>query len=253
MRPGGISTSGLGLALAGALCILSASGQPAGDKLAFEVASIKPSKPGGILSGGLYPGGRFAVSNITLRLLIEQAYRIRPYQHRGGPTWLDSDTFDVNAEAGRTISNDEFRAMLQSLLAERFRLVMHEDSRRLSGYALAAGKSGPQLQRAKAEPGGRFGVRTFGGRMSGPASMQQLADAIGAALETPVVDRTGLEGYFDFSFPWTPGVRTPQPQNAIDAPPSLFTALEDLGLKLQPEKNLAPLFVIDRAELPSEN
>lgn len=242
-------------AVLAALSLSSLWGQPTRENLLFEVASVKPSKPGGILSGGLSPGGRFVANNTTLRLLIEQAYGIQPYQHKGGPNWLDSETFDVNAEAGRTITSEELHRMLQALLADRFKLAMHQDPKKLAGYVLVVGKRGTKLQEAQKGPGVRFGVRNFGGQMSGPASMQQLAEAVGRALQTPVVDKTGLQGSFDFSFPWSPLRRTAQPPNAadIDQPPSLFTSLDELGLNLQPEKDLAPLFVIDHAERPSEN
>jgi uncharacterized protein (TIGR03435 family) len=230
-------------------------GQSTEGALSFEVASVKPSAPGGLRSGGLYPGGRLVSMNVTLRLLIEQAYGIQYFQHKGGPSWLDSATFDVVAQAGRGITNEEASRMLQSLLADRFKLAMHEDARKLPGYILVVGKSGSKLQEAKRGPGIRFGVRSFGGQMSGPASMQQLAAMVGSVLQTPVVDKTGLQGYFDFSFPWRPEARTTQPQNPpeIDPTPSLFTSLEELGLKLEPQKDLAPLFIIDRAERPSEN
>jgi uncharacterized protein (TIGR03435 family) len=238
-----------------ALSLSTLSGQPASEALSFEVASVKPSKPGGLLSGGLYPGGRYVTMNTTLRLLIEGAYNIQPYQHKGGPNWIDSQTFDVIAEAGRTVTNDEVRRMLQSLLADRFKLVMHEDPRKLAGYVLVVSKRGAKLKEAKMGPGVRPGVRTLGGQMSGPATMQQLAQTVGNVLRTPVVDRTGLQGYFDFSFPWSPVTGTAQPQNAAngDQPLSLFTSLDELGLQLQSEKDLAPLFIIDHAELPSEN
>ena len=242
--------------LAPLLLLSTARGQPTAERLSFEVTSVKPSKSGGILSGGLSPGGRYTASNTTLRLLLEQAYRIQPYQHHGGPAWLDSDTFDVIAEAGRPITNDEVRQMLRALLADRFKLVMHEDSAKLSGLALVTGKRGPKVQQAKTGSDIKYFVRTFGGQITGPASMSQLAEMLGNILQAPVIDKTGLPGYFDFSFPWTPARRTPvQNENPadIDQSSSLFSSLEDLGLKLESQKGLAPSFTIDHAERPSEN
>lgn len=247
------------------LCLVSLTlpsvfGQSTAEPLAFEVASVKPSPPDGSHVMGLYPGGRFVATGATLRILIELAYRIQPYQHKGGPGWLDSDRFDVIAQAGRSVGNDEVDRMLQTLLADRFKLAMHQDPKLLPGFMLVVAKHGPKL---KGQSQGPFAVRPgpkMGRRIIGPASMQQLAESLGRMLGRPVVDKTGLPGHFDFSLDWTPD-NPPAPANQPDLPQApgaftdgLLTALEDqLGLKLEPQKDLGTLYIIDHVERPSEN
>ena len=228
-------------------------GQSAEVHPTFEVVSVKPSAPGGVPFMGLQPGGRFTALQTTLRLLIERAYHIQPYQHEGGPAWMDSEKFDVIGQAGRTVTNDELSEMLKTMLADRFKLRIHRDTHRVDGYALVVAKSGVKIRSARPEAGTRYGVRTFPlGQMTGPASLGQLAVIIGGALRAPVVDRTGLEGYFDFTIHYSPiGANT---ADQLDSAPNIFVALDDqAGLKLEAEKELADLYVIDSADHPSAN
>jgi len=155
--------------------------------------------------------------------------------------------------------------MVQKLLAERFKLAFHRDKKELSVYAITVGKNGHKLTKSEGNPSGLPGL-FFRGLGNLPVTNATLADFAGvmqtAVLDRPVVDQTGIVGRWDFTLNWTPdefqfgglGVRVPPPGNAADAPPDLFTAVqEQLGLKLESTKAPAEVFVVDRAEKPSEN
>jgi uncharacterized protein (TIGR03435 family) len=120
--------------------------------LAFEVASIKPNIPDG--SGQMrmgtqpLPGGRLNVTNASLKMLIRFAYNIDDAQISGGPSWLDSDRYDIVAKGEGNATTDQLRQMLQSLLADRFQLKFHHDSKELPVYALLAARNGPKLKPA---------------------------------------------------------------------------------------------------------
>src|SRR5579862_4996619 len=123
---------------------------------AFEVASITPSKPGtpapAMEHAGVvqftYPGGRFNAEATTLKFLVEWAYGIQPSQHSDGPAWMGSDRYDIRATAGRSASDAEMKVMTQALLAERFHLKLHHESKELSVYVLSVGKTAPKLARS---------------------------------------------------------------------------------------------------------
>ena len=205
---------------------------------AFDVASVKPNKTGiAKVSIQTIPGGRFTAENVTLRMLIRNAFQLQDSQLSGGPKWLDEDRFDIVA---KTPSGDElgdpFKAeqigqpsrgqlMLRALLAERFKLQVHTERREMSTYALVQtrrdGTLGPQLQRSDAdcsapdadrrEPPSALGVRQRcglrlmpGSMTGGGASMSQLANSLAAFVGRIVFDRTGLAGDFDFTLKWTP-------------------------------------------------
>ena len=263
------------------------------DKPSFEVASVKPNKSGdGRVAIGNQPGGRFTATNVPLRLLIRVAYKIQDFQVVGAPDW--SDRFDIVAKAASDIPPEPpgappgpLQFMLQSLLAERFKLVAHPETRELPIYALTIarsdGKLGPGLRQAAVDcqaslaaarargngpppfpgPGERptCGLRMAPGLMSGGGvSISQLADTLSPFLQRVVIDRTGLAGNFDVDLTWTPEQlpQGPPPPGAPPLPPidpngpSLFTALqEQLGLKLDSTKGSVSVLVIDHAEQPA--
>ena len=244
----------------------------------FEVASIKPNVnyDGRILLQVL-PGGGLTTSGATLSFLLTLAYEVRSFQISGGAGWINSERFDVVAKSDRStgsqndpsdptrITAEQLKAMqqqmrpkLQALLADRFKLTLHRETREESVYALVAGKGGIKFQQANGNFGGlRIGKSQFTG--SG-ASVEMLATALANQLGRPVVDRTGLKSQFDFKLEWTPdavqasppGVDTPSP--ASPGGPSIFTAIqEQLGLKLESSKGPVEMLVIDHVERPSEN
>jgi uncharacterized protein (TIGR03435 family) len=243
------------------------------------------------------PGGRFTATNISLKALIHFAYGVQDFQISGGPAWLESDKYDVEAKAEgssegdmrsmseeqRQLELDKRKLMMQALLAERFRLVLHKESKEAPIYALVVAKNGPKLKEATAEelappnlkdmpdrPDRKGllrgeGMRMGRGEVSGQAvKLGFLADVLSnqPELGRTVLDKTGLTGTYDFTLKWTPE----EPPGAMfkgpgDAPPaadangpSLFTALEEqLGLKLESQKGPVDLLVIDHAEKASEN
>jgi uncharacterized protein (TIGR03435 family) len=141
-------TFGRAVASAGLMAI-SAFGQSAANRPAFEVASVKPGNPDShLIRSSISPGGRLNAGNVTLRTLIEDAYQLKPFQLTGGPRWLDSDKFEVIAKGAESSSEVQIRLMLQSLLAERFQLTMHRETKEQTLSVLTV-KGQPKLQPAK--------------------------------------------------------------------------------------------------------
>jgi uncharacterized protein (TIGR03435 family) len=186
--------------------------------------------------------------------LIRQAYKLRDLQISGGPGWIKTDGFDIEARPASPVSRDKMNEMLRSLLAERFQLKVHTESRNLPAYALVVSNSGSKLQPATGA-GGPQNTRL--GQLDVPKmGMEQLSQVLEFDLDRPVIDRTGLAGEFAIHLEWT---RERDRTAAGDAPvaqsrPSIFTALqEQLGLKLESIKAPVDVLVIDGVELPSAN
>jgi uncharacterized protein (TIGR03435 family) len=230
---------------------------------AFDVASIKPNKSGA--QGGIsrFAGDSYIGENITLKRMIGLAYS--PIQEfEGGPGWIDSDRYDVQAKAEGTPTQDGLQLMLRSLLADRFKLIVRKETRERPAYVLSLarsdGKLGPSLRPAASEcsPGGAGKAK---GKGTAPASgcyrlgngsltgrggtIERLAGELNI-LGRLVVDRTGLKGLFDMDLQWMPD---DEGTNA-----DLFTAIrEQLGLKLDATRAPVEVIVIDSAARPSEN
>lgn len=234
---------------------------------AFDVASIKPSKPEAQGKAITVRGREFLTINTSLNDLITFAYGVHARQITGGPAWLESDKFDIVAkpdEEGQP-SEKQLKIMLQKLMADRFKLAFHRDKKDLSVYAITVGKTGPKLTKSESDPNGLpgLGFRALGDLAARNANMTDFAQLMqGAVLDLPVVDQTGLSGRFDFALKWTPdegqfagmGIKVPPPSEDPAAPPNLFTAIqEQLGLKLVSTKALAEILVIDQVEKPSAN
>lgn len=257
--------------------------------LTFEVASVKPNKSGDQRTMiQMPPTGRFTATNIPLRFLLRQAYAVQDFQIVGGPNWLASDRFDIVAKPPDGMTGPEqIRPMLRALLAERFKLVTHNETREMPIYSLvvarADGKLGPKLSDAKVDCEARLSAARRGGPpldfpapgqpiecgfMMGPGNMNvggmpmlELARSLSPIVGRIVIDKTGLKGRYDFQMTYAPEGRGfgAGPVGA-DAPPvdpntpSLFTALqEQLGLKLESERGSVDVVVIDRVEQPSED
>jgi uncharacterized protein (TIGR03435 family) len=247
----------------------------------FEVASIKlmdtknPHPPSVNIAGD-----QFSATGMTMKELIKIAYDLNygaDRQVSGGPAWLGSTRFDIEAKEDPAVSaelqklaaeqrGDRLRQMLRSLLADRFKLQLHHESTELPVYELVLAKGGSKLMPSVppvdsnndgVPPKPRSSIRFAGkGRLEGnDADLPMLVTALCMQPEVGgrlVVDKTGLTGKFDFTLKWTPDLGTDQP--AADAGPSLFTALQDeLGFRLQPTKAPVDVLVIDRVEMPSEN
>ena len=223
---------------------------------AFEVASVKPNRAGGGFAINTPPGGVIA-TNTTLKFLVQQAYSVQDFQVSGGPGWLDTERYNIDAKAPSQVTGDQLMLMLQVLLENRFRLIVHRGTKEVPAYFLSVGKSGPKLHEPSSE-GAANGFRMGTSRLSGRrVSMSGLTDVLTQLLRHPVSNRTGLTGFFDLALEWSPDetqLRGPQDAIGDSAGPSIFTAIqEQLGLKLESTKSPIDVLVIDKAEKPSEN
>jgi uncharacterized protein (TIGR03435 family) len=247
----------------------SPSARPTFD--AFEVATIKPTTldwPSGGRFMRMQTAHQFVARNYTLRVILAAAYYLTPGAVSGGPAWIDSDRYDILAEAPGRVrpTTDEQMAMLRQLLSERFNLKVHREGKEFPIYALTLAKNGPKLTEAAPEtsPEGSpplvFVVSPDGARLAARnATMRELAWVMQrSALDRAVVDETGLAGRYDFDLEWTPdetqfggNVPTADPEHSK---PDLFAAMQQqLGLRLEATRGPIEALVLDRVERPSEN
>jgi uncharacterized protein (TIGR03435 family) len=223
----------------------------------FDVAAIKltPADQWRGSSGGDTGKGKFTMHNRTLKRYIMGAYGVGPNQIVGGPPWLDFDRFDIEAKAERPIDDDgEIMAMLQTLLADRFKLALHRENKPIDVYVLVVSKSGPKLERA--EDGASSTNSGHGSIDAHVITMRRFAEVLSRQMDFPVVDQTGLQGVFNLKLQRSPeGDRPVNPQqlSAVDEKPSVFIAIQQLGLRLQARKTPIEVLVIDHVEMPSAN
>jgi uncharacterized protein (TIGR03435 family) len=224
----------------------------------FDVATIKPNTSGSSLVSMRMPaGGTFTATNASLRMMIARAFKLQSFEITGGPSWLTSDRFDVAAKsANPNLTDDQFRLMVQALLADRFQLTTHRETRTVPVYSLVPAKSGLKLPNANPAPCanpalscGSFGLEAT--RMEGRGvSMASLTNGLAALLGRPVIDNTGFPGTFDTTLEFAP-LDNPSGDSTR---PTLFTVIQEkLGLRLESEKGPSEILVIDRVERPSEN
>jgi len=255
----------------------------------FDVASIKPNRSdSNRVNLNLQPGGRFVATNVSLQVLISVAYGdprpLPPNRLVMNAPWIAgnggyaaAERFDIEAKADGDLAQDQLPSALQKLLADRFKLVVHHESRELPVYAMVTDRPdqrlGPRLKHSEVDcsdpreftarnPDGtsKCGFRGTPGTAKGRVTIATLASFFTSvtADHRPVENRTGLEWTFDFELDWTPEL--PVPADAPPAPPadpngpSIFTAVkEQLGLKLEPRKQPVDVLVVDRAERPTAN
>jgi len=264
-------TSFLGIA---GIVLISALhlGVPQSKPLQFEVASVKPNASGDHrIMMQITAGGRLNVTGASLRDLIRTAYGIEDFQIIGGSAWISSERWDIQAKAEENVLQSQVTEMLQSLLAERFQLKFHKESRRLPVYELVIARNGPKLQESKPNANGdghNAGPRQShgaGGHAGGRAmTMAQLAQMLSVTVDRTVLDKTGLAGTYDITLSWRPepgqgrsfGNHMP-PGGALPASdpglPSIFTAVQDqLGLKLEAARGPVDVIVIDSAQKPTQ-
>src|SRR5258708_5821183 len=177
-------------------------------RLEFEVASIKPSKPGAD-GGGIkpLPGGQtYVATNIPVKVMIKLMYHLNDRQISGGPGWLDTDLYDVEAKADRSHNIDELHVMFQNLLADRFKLQYHKEKRTLPAYELVVDKSGAKLTENHSPEHFDIPIKPtgFGSLEATHCSMSYFAWLISQRLDRPVIDQTGLTQFYDFKLEWTP-------------------------------------------------
>jgi uncharacterized protein (TIGR03435 family) len=224
---------------------------------AFEVVSIKTNNSGSEGDSSKSHDGVFTGTNLSLKWLITRSYGVRNYQVVG-PDWLENARFDIAAKPPAGPDEEkQVRAMLQNMLAERFQLTLHRDSRVFPVYGLVVAKGGPKM--TAVEDAGKQSTHGHKGQLAAKQlSMARLAEQLGREMDRPVVDMTELKGVFDFTLKWTPEEAQAAKEETkadVETFPPLLTALqEQLGLKLEPKKAPIEVLVIDRIErVPTEN
>jgi bla regulator protein BlaR1 len=265
------------------------SARPPASRPGFEVASIKRAPDQGPRTMRPLPNG--LTGTVSLRQLMQRAYAAQSFQISGGPQWINSERYAIEAKAAGTVSHDQVSLMLQSLLEERFQLKIHRETRELPVFNLVVAKGGPKLPPPKEggcddsidpqpEPtGGRMAppgsgpeplsrcggldvmLQTGGARMSGgKVAMPEFVRILSGVLGRAVFDRTRFTGLFDARLDFLPDDSTPTlpppPPDAVSnaMSPSIFSALpEQLGLRLEAAKGAVEVIVVDHVEKPSEN
>ena len=220
----------------------------------FDVASVKPAA-GRSADFRNLPGGRLHITCLTLNEILLKAYGVERYQIAGGPVWLNTDSYDIEAKAEGEPNKEQMLTMLRALLADRFSLKVHRESKEGNVYALTVAKGGHKLKPPTGddalislyrydpptEPGVHY---SLAGKR---ATLAMIANRLGQVLGRPVIDRTGIEGEFGFKVDY-----------AIDDNPDSGASLpaavqEQLGLKLEAAKGPVETLVVDHAEKPSAN
>ena len=208
--------------------------------------------------------GRLAVENMTLRDLVRYAYDVHDNQISGGPAWFDSDRWDIAATAGREISERERRRMLQPLLKDRFQMPIRHETKELPVYALVVANHGPKLKaNTDGVPEGielDVNSKGFSQFIGQDVPISRIVEILIGPTGRMVIDRTGIEGNFDFKLEWMPDaahmplINGSRPPEGSAEGASIFTAVqEQLGLKLESTKGPVEILVIDRAEKATEN
>lgn len=224
----------------------------------FEVASIRENPgPWHVLEGYSPSGPRLTLEGWSIRALVQEAYGLKPYQVINNQSITLFYNIAAKAEGEASLTRDQFRPLLQRLLADRFALKVHRETREIPVYVMVIGKNGPKLKESDPDEPDKYHVGVNGRNQSvelQQGTMGQLAESIpGAVLaDRPVIDQTGLTGKYDIRLEATPYFRinnSPQPDDL-----SVFEAIQQqLGLKLEPQKEPIEVLVVDRIEKPTEN
>jgi len=249
----------LTLVITVAIAVMPAASQIPAQKPAFEVVSIKPSTGGTTIIGN-QRGGRFVAMNVSTIMLFLMAFRpMQANQIVGGPDWLRTDRFDIQAKADGALTPQQSDAAVRAILEDRFQLRTHREIRELAVFELGLTKGGAKLKPVDMANSvvPRSGMPPAGAVSSGPGRIvssaiptTQLATVLSAVLGRPVIDKTGMNGSFEVNLQFVPDVTTAQQ----DAGPTIFTALqEQLGLKLESAKGPVDVLVIESVSKPTEN
>ena len=255
------------LAAVASLVLVSGTAHPQSPAPAFEVADIKPSAPSNPSKqkGQVLPGGHLEIPSATLKDLMGMAYGVRENMIIGGPKWAENQRFDVLAKAPSDAAMPVLRLMMQTLLAERFKVVFHREDQAMLAYVLTVGK---RAAKYRAGSGGRqtcdwkSGEGGLRRRECQNITMAELANQLpgwaGIGIDIPVVDQTGLKGAFDFELELGTPIKVEADriggsESTFDSGPTIFLALEQIGLKLDSRQMTVLRIVIDRAESPTGN
>ena len=254
--------SSIAAAALAALCTAGVRTQsnPA-EALRFDVASVKPNSSGDAALGFDVRPQALAATNIPLKQFIRAAYTLQLYQIADAPSWVDAARFDINATSDRDLRDARpwtpgapylaVQLMMQSLLADRFRLVAHFEEREAPGYGLVLNRDGDRrgLVPARTPCDGGCGMRPAPGRLTARGvPLPTLAEFLSQVTGRLVVDASGITGSFDIDLRWSP---EGQPLGDTDLP-SIFTALqEQAGLRLEPRRAPLKMLVIDSIARPA--
>jgi uncharacterized protein (TIGR03435 family) len=237
---------GIGTVLAAALVTASAQSNQA--RLSFEAATVKVADPA--IGGGraAASGDRIVLNRTTLLNALARAFGLTFPGQIIGPSWVFNDRYDIVAKAPDNTPKSQIPLMLQTLLEERFKLVLHHETRELPAYALTTGKGRLKLQEVKDASIKNSWAVDGDSREARSMSMGALSAFLSPMLRAPVLDMTGLEGYYNF--PLVPTME----ETSRDSLPSVFTVIEGLGLKLVSRKAPLDVVVIDSGnKVPTEN
>jgi uncharacterized protein (TIGR03435 family) len=225
----------------------------------FEVASVKVSPPA---SEGMRfrpnavdssPGG-ITMLNSSLKAAIQWAYHLQAVQVMG-PNWIDSNRYDIVAKTSEAAPNEKLREMLRTLLADRFKLAVHRETKEMPAYVVTIGKNGHKLKQSEGE--GEMDVKPTGKGLQvlfTHVTLAQLSEMTQSPLQGIVVDQTGLKGAWDFTLDMSPAMMQ-RPENKEEAIGMMIQILgEQLGIKIDQKKTQAEILVIDHVEkIPVEN
>jgi uncharacterized protein (TIGR03435 family) len=246
---------------------LASYGQRGTEPPEYEVASIKPNTDNDFrYAFRIEPDGALAATGITLKRLMMTAYNVQGFRFVGGPGWVASRRWDVQAKPSRAASPNQIRPMLLTLLEERFQLRSHSETRNMPVYELVVDRNGSKVPTAK-DNETRTVRATAGSIELSNATSATFASQVSYALAQPVIDKTSLSGNFDFAIRWTPepgenggpttaGLPpgTPEPPASTLDGPSIFTAIrEQLGLRLKSARAPVEVVVIDDVQMPTAN
>jgi uncharacterized protein (TIGR03435 family) len=215
----------------------------------FEVASVKPAAPSATQGGrGSASGDTVIYRNTTLKNALARAFEVVSGNQIDGPSWILTERYDIVAKAPENTPKEQIPLMLRTLLVERFQLKLHHENRQLPAYALIAGKGRLKIQKVEDEgEKNSFSVKD-GHREAKNLSMAALAQYLSLMLQSPVLDRTALLGNYDFPLDFS------SEETTRDSAPSIFTIVSELGLKLESQKQLFDVIVVDAGDrIPTEN
>lgn len=226
----------------------------------IELATVKRSDPMDQAHRFTIEGHRILIENQTVSMMIQMSYGVHVRQLVGGPSWIESERFDIQALPDVAGQPDvlQFKEMVRKVLEERFGLKMRTEKQEMPRYTLTVAKGGPKMEPTKGVPDGLPRINGNGNKMSMSLTMKNVtmgdvAQQLQGALDRPVVDETGLKGKYDLSLKWLqPDAAPAAADDADSALPGVFTALqEQAGLKVEPTKGEVDVLVITHVEQPS--
>jgi uncharacterized protein (TIGR03435 family) len=224
----------------------------------FEAASVKPSKANTNSSNTHSDQGRFTATNVSLHRLITTAYDLKDYQLEG-PDWLSSERFDVVAKYPEALPKDRekylaaLNAMLQKMLAERFKLAVRHEQKILPVFGLVIAKNGIKFKQVPDSDS--HNSNNNNNHYTGTCvSMTMFAEFLARRMDRPVLDMTGLKGFYDLTLEWTPDAATAPAADLPTLPELPLAVQEQLGLRLESRKAPIPIVIVDHVErVPTEN